>query len=123
MTYRQSVYENRADPFDVPQVIDQIRDGWRSIPQDQKSLLVSYAKQLWAVRGVLLAKLVILAFGDMCRGAPMQIALFRAANHLDVPRRQGLPTGMSTTQVQQYRRRQMQRQPSNRRKLPYRRLR
>jgi hypothetical protein len=120
MPYRESVYENLADRFDVAHVIDQLRDAWRSIPQDQKSLLVSYAKQLWPVRGMLLAKLVVLAFGDMRRGIPMQAALHRAAYRLGVRRRDGgVQSGMSTTQVQQYRRRQMQRQPSSRRKPGY----
>jgi hypothetical protein len=121
MSYRESVYENPTDQFDVPHAMDQLRDVWRSMPQDLKSLLVSYAKQLWSVRGVLLAKLVILAFGDMRRGVPMQAALYRAAHRLGVQRRDGgVQPGMSTTQVQQYRRRQMQRLPSNRRKLGYR---
>ena len=121
MPYRESVYENPANQFDVAHVIDQLRDAWRSIPQDQKSLLVSYAKQLWPVRGMLLAKLVVLAFGDMRRGIPMQAALNRAAYRLGVQRREGgIQPGISITQVDQYRKRQMQRLPSNRRKLGYR---
>ena len=116
MSYRDAFYEDDADRFDPPEVIHQIMQAWKSIPQDQKTMLVRYARQLWPVRGALLAQLVILAFGQIRRGIPVQTALYHAAQRLGIQQR-GAATqpGMSTTQVQQYRRRQMQRLPSNRR--------
>ena len=121
MPYRESEYDDNADHFDVPEVIQQLMQAWKSIPQDQTSMLVSYARQLWPVRGALLAQLVVLAFGQIRRGVPMRTALYRAAHRLGINQRVSASHPvMSTTQVHQYRRRQMQRLPTNRRKYGYR---
>jgi hypothetical protein len=117
MMYRDSAYESQADPFDVPDVIQQLMTAWKSIPLDQKSMLVHYARQIWQVRGVLLARLVVGAFREMRRGLPMRPALYRTAQRLGVsPRSGSSQPGMSSIQVGQYRRRQMQRLPSNQRR-------
>lgn len=120
MAYREQAYEAQADPFDVPDFLQQLMMAWRSIPMDQKSMLVQYARQIWPVRGALLARLVVGAFNEMRRGIPMQPALYRTAHRLGIAQRSdgGVPPGMSHVQVQQYRQRQMQRSPANRLRLP-----
>lgn len=115
MPYRESEYESRVDRFDLPDFIQQLKTAWQSIPQDQKSMLLFHARQFWAVRGPMLARLVVTAYRLMQQGIPMRVALPRAAQKLGIPSRTGVvQPGLSTTQVKQYHRRQMQRLPMRR---------
>jgi hypothetical protein len=113
MPYREFEYESRADRFDLPDSIQQLRTAWQSIPPDVKSSLLFHIRQLWAVRGPMLARLAVTAYSLMRQGVPMKVALPRAASQLGIPRRPaGSQPGLSTTQVKQYRQRQMQRLPA-----------
>lgn len=115
MHYRESVYDRNVDRFDFPDLVQQIMRVWKSIPQDQKSLIVSNIRDLWPVRGMLLAHLTVLVFGQVRHGVPLHIAIRRAAQKLKIEQQVGTnKPGMSSTQAQQYRRRQMQRLPSDR---------
>ncbi len=85
-----------------------ISDMWRSMPPDLKQQLMTTARQLWTVRGGLLAQLVGLAYSFVLQGLQPIPALRLAARQLHIPRSSGLGK-LTGVQVKQYHRRQQQR--------------
>src|SRR5262245_47938887 len=97
----------RSGEFEL--TLHTLREAWRAIPPDVKRQLSSSARQLWQARGVLLARLVVLAYSFIRQGSPPLPALQRAAARLGVAPRPGTRPGLSSIQVRQYHRRQQQR--------------